>query len=117
MVAATIQISVKSPDRCLKENHTTHRVNSDVLFTALGQKFSALPEVARLREVIGCEFRMSPDDVCAVERIFDDLYSQYTMVSGREVHLKFSQRVGFVQKWMTGEPRQDQNSADDVLFF
>jgi hypothetical protein len=39
------------------------------------------------------------------------------MVSERDVHQQFAQRVGLPQKTVVNEPAQEQDSVDDVLFF
>lgn len=84
--------------------------------SVLSGKAATLPEVARQLEAVnGSPVKLSADEAFAIENVFDDLYEQYTMVSERDVHQQFAQRVGLSQKFAMSEPAQD--SADDVLFF
>jgi chromosome segregation ATPase len=86
--------------------------------SVLSGKSAALPQVARQLEAAnGSAIKMSADEASAIEFVFDDLYAQYTMVSERDVHQKFAQRVGLSSKPAANEPAQGQDSADDVLFF
>jgi hypothetical protein len=91
---------------------------AQTFLSVLREKSATLPQIARLLEIVdGRSTKLSHGDASAVEPIFDDLYAQYTMVSERDVHQQFAQRVGLSQKFVIHEPAQEQNSADDVLFF
>ena len=93
-------------------------VGAQTCLSVLSKKSATLPEVARLLEAVdGSSIRLSPDDASTIEHIFDDLYAQYTMVSERDVHQQFAQRVGLPQKAVMNEPVQEQDSVDDMLFF
>lgn len=86
--------------------------------SALGEKSAGLPAVARDLEFSGDnQKRLSVDDANAVAFTFDDLYAQYTMVSERDVHSQFSERVGLKSKPATLEVQNDTSDTDDVLFF
>lgn len=91
---------------------------AQTFLSVLREKSVALPQIARLLETVdGNSINLSHGDACAVEPVFDDLYAQYTMVSERDVHQHFAQRVGLSQKFVINVPAQEQNSTDDVLFF
>ena len=86
--------------------------------SVLSSKSATLPQVARLLETAnGSPVKLSDNEASNIEHVFDDLYAQYTMVSERDVHQQFAQRVGLSSKPVVNEPAQAQESADDVLFF
>ncbi|WP_424629028.1 chemotaxis protein [Bradyrhizobium sp. SYSU BS000235] len=86
--------------------------------SVLSGKSATLPQTARQLEAShGSPIKLSAGEAPTVDHVFDDLYAQYTMVSERDVHQQFAQRVGLSSKPAVNEPVQEQNGVDDVLFF
>jgi len=90
---------------------------AQTLLSALNEKSSHLPAVAKdLDAVAGNSAGLAAGDIEGAEPVFADLYAQYTMTSERDVHLRFTGRVGLSAP-MAGQTAQKQDDTDDVLFF
>jgi hypothetical protein len=84
------------------------------LLTDLGAKVGSFPETARSLESETIPF-ISPDEAACIAPLFDDLYTQYTMVSEREVHAGFAERIGLAVTELP--PATADDAVEDVLFF
>lgn len=107
-------------DRLVREGSQFEELMADAKtsLAVLSGKAAILPQTARQLEAAnGSSAKLSTGEASAIEYIFDDLYAQYTMVSERDVHQQFAQRVGLSQKPAVNEPAPAQDSTDDVLFF
>jgi hypothetical protein len=106
-------------DRLVREGSQFEELMTDAKtsLSVLSRKSAALPQAARQLDMAnGSPIKLAADEASAIEYVFDDLYAQYTMVSEREVHQQFAQRVGLAQKAAAIEPAQE-SADDDVLFF
>jgi hypothetical protein len=84
----------------------------------LGDKFAALPGVARLLEEPSRIFNaQSSGDPRDVGQLFDELYTQYTMEREREVHLRLSDQFGIIRKPSMVRLETQEAESEDVLFF
>jgi hypothetical protein len=92
--------------------------SAQAVLTALGKASATLPTV-RMRLQSGGESHGNPsaEDADVIGPLFDELYTQYTMVSERDVHLQFLRRAGLPHKPGIIEPQASEASSDDVLFF
>lgn len=107
-------------DRLVREGSQFEELMADAKtsLSVLSGKAAILPQAARQLETANrSPVKLSADEASAIEYIFDDLYAQYTMMSERDVHQQFAQRVGLSLKPAASEPAPAQDSADDVLFF
>lgn len=88
------------------------------LLVSLSQRSAAFPAVARrLESANGNPESLSSSDARAVGPVFDDLHARYTMVSERDVHAQFSQRIGLTHELPARQSQERQDDTDDVLFF
>ena len=84
------------------------------LLTALGTKVRLFPEMARALKSETIPF-ISSSETASIAPLFDDLYMQYTMVSEREVHSSFVEKLGLAANELPSAATND--AAEDVLFF
>lgn len=92
--------------------------SAQIPLTSLSQRSAAFSTAAgRLEAATGCPDSLLRSDARAIEPVFDDLYTQYTMVSERDVHAQFSQRVGLTHRLPVCVSQRTEADTDDVLFF
>ena len=84
------------------------------LLTDLGTKVRLFPEMARALKSETIPF-ISSSETASIAPLFDDLYMQYTMVSEREVHSSFVEKLGLAANELPSAATND--AAEDVLFF
>jgi hypothetical protein len=84
------------------------------LLKSLGEKVELLPETAHSLKSETTP-PISSDEVTCIAPLFDDLYTQYTMVSEREVHSSFAEKHGLTVNDLLSAATDD--AAEDVLFF
>jgi hypothetical protein len=96
---------------------------AQALLTTLGEASATLPGVATRLEsdaqVFDARVVGSPpsDNADGIGPVLDDLYAQYTMVSERDVHLRFLNNRGLAHAPAPAASQLNQDSSDDVLFF
>jgi hypothetical protein len=90
--------------------------SAQAILAALGGKAAGLPTTAGALGISDAGSKLSPGDMLAVEPVFGDLYAQYTMVSERDVHLRFARLAGLPVP-SAGPSEAKQDDTDDVLFF
>jgi hypothetical protein len=109
----------KMMDRLTRESAEFESIMADAkaLLTTLGQKFTALPELARrLKATNQNPVALSSSaaaDACAV---FDELYVQYTMDAERHVHFKIADDLGLARKPIAHAPAQGNVELEDIFF-
>ena len=91
--------------------------DAQALLSSLGQRFSALPELAkRLRESSRSEAALSPVVAAAACPVFDELYAQYTMDAERQVHSKIVDELGFTRKRIATAAAVGEMALEDIFF-
>ena len=84
------------------------------ILTDLGAKVGSFPETARSLESETIPF-ISSDEAACLTPLFDDLYTQYTMASERNVHSSFAEKIGLAVKGLPAGAADE--TAEDVLLF
>jgi hypothetical protein len=107
-------------------SHLTHEslqfealmTNAKTMISELGDRRATLPGIASRLESIDPTFT-TPSVAAAgnASELLDELYSKYTMVSERKVHIEFSKRFGVSSAAASMEQEAVFESSDDVLFF
>jgi hypothetical protein len=85
------------------------------LLAGLSAKVAVFPDTAQSLKDKLIPF-ISPEEAVTLAPLFDDLYAQYTMVSERNVHSTFAERIGIVVKNLKSDA-SDHDKDEDVLFF
>jgi hypothetical protein len=85
-----------------------------LLLSDLGAKVGSFPEAARSLESETIPF-IAPDEAACIAPLFDDLYTQYTMASERNVHSSFTKKIGLAGKELPAGAADD--AVEDVLLF
>jgi methyl-accepting chemotaxis protein len=88
--------------------------NAKDTMSALGERFSTLPEIARRLAQPNHNFILSRDLRSDAGGLFDKLYLQYTMDAERDVHLKCAGRLQLPHTVPDVVPADD---SEDALFF
>jgi hypothetical protein len=83
----------------------------------LGQKISALAGIAGRLEALNPRIDvLSADEARRLGELSDELYSRYTMVRERDIHIKFCDRFKLACK-PASEPANSNAGAEEVIFF